>query len=481
MIMAVQALGSGASDQGRASSLSQIVGASVIGTMVEWYDFLLYGTAAALVFNKIFFPSFDPFVGTLAAFGSYAVGFVARPLGGAIFGHFGDKIGRKTMLMLTMMIMGTGTFLIGCLPTYKQIGVWAPITLIGLRLLQGIGIGGEWGGATLMVIEHAPHGKRGFFGSLVQVGFPLGVATSTGVFRLVTQMPEEDFLNWGWRVPFLISIVLVGVGLFIRMRLSETPAFKRIQQSQAIAHRPLLEVIAQQPKAFLIAVGMKVSEVAWVYVLTVFSIVYATSKLGLPRAVILNGIVAAALLELLTIPLFGALSDRIGRKPMYIVGALLSAAIAFPIFWMLDTRDPPHPDHHRNRDEHHPWRNVWPAGGLYAGTVWDSCALQWRLTRLPDLGRPLRGIFSDYCRGALELGRRDLAGIALSRGAGIDYVDCGASVTRNRRGRHFADLNAGACQEDSFFGWRQRDVHDQLPEAAWTTAVFSAAQLPSSS
>ena len=339
--MAVQALGSGASDQGRASSLLQIVGASVIGTMVEWYDFLLYGTAAALVFNKLFFPSFDPFVGTLAAFGSYAVGFAARPLGGAIFGHFGDKIGRKTMLMLTMMIMGTGTFLIGCLPTYKQIGVWAPITLIGLRLLQGIGIGGEWGGATLMVIEHAPHGKRGFFGSLVQVGFPLGVATSTGVFLLVTPMPEEDFLNWGWRMPFLISIVLVGVGLFIRMRLSETPAFKRIQQSQAIAHRPLLEVIAQQPKAFLIAVGMKVSEVAWVYVLTVFSIVYATSKLGLPRAVILNGIVAAALLEVLTIPLFGALSDRIGRKPMYIVGALLSAAIAFPIFWMLDTRDPP--------------------------------------------------------------------------------------------------------------------------------------------
>jgi MFS transporter, MHS family, shikimate and dehydroshikimate transport protein len=338
--MAVQALGSGESDQGRASSMPQIVGASVIGTMIEWYDFLLYGTAAALVFNKLFFPSFDPFVGTLAAFGSYAVGFVARPLGGAIFGHFGDRIGRKTMLMLTMMIMGAGTFLIGCLPTYKQIGVWAPITLIGLRLLQGIGIGGEWAGATLMVIEHAPHGKRGFFGSLVQVGFPLGVATSTGIFLFVTQMPEADFLNWGWRIPFLISIVLVGVGLFIRLRLSETPAFKRIQHRQALAHRPLLEVIAQQPKAFFIAVGMKVSEVAWVYVLTVFSIVYATSKLGLPRSVILNGIVAAAILELLTIPLFGALSDRIGRKPMYIVGALVSAAIAFPIFWMLGTRDP---------------------------------------------------------------------------------------------------------------------------------------------
>jgi MFS transporter, MHS family, shikimate and dehydroshikimate transport protein len=340
MIMAVQTLWSGETSPGRASSMSQIVAASVIGTMIEWYDFLIYGTAAALIFNKLFFPSFDPFAGTLAAFGSYAVGFVTRPLGGAIFGHFGDKIGRKTMLMLTMIIMGAGTFLIGCLPTYEQIGVWAPITLIGLRLLQGIGIGGEWGGATLMVIEHAPHGKRGFFGSLVQVGFPLGVATSTGIFLLTTRMPEHDFLSWGWRIPFLISIALVGVGLFIRLRLSETPAFNRIQQNRAIARRPLLEVIARHPKAFFIAVGMKVSEVAWVYVLTVFTIVYATSKLGLSRSVILNGIVAAALLEVLTIPLFGALSDRIGRKPMYVAGAVLSAAFAFPIFWFLETRNP---------------------------------------------------------------------------------------------------------------------------------------------
>ena len=338
--MAVQTLWSGETSPGRASSMPQIVAASVIGTMIEWYDFLIYGTAAALIFNKLFFPSFDPFAGTLAAFGSYAVGFVTRPLGGAIFGHFGDKIGRKTMLMLTMIIMGAGTFLIGCLPTYDQIGVWAPITLIGLRLLQGIGIGGEWGGATLMVIEHAPHGKRGFFGSLVQVGFPLGVATSTGIFLLVTQMPEHNFLSWGWRIPFLISIVLVGVGLFIRLRLSETPAFNRIQQSRAIARRPLLEVIARHPKAFFIAVGIKVSEVAWVYVLTVFTIVYATSKLGLSRSVILNGIVAAAMLEVVTIPLFGALSDRIGRKPMYVAGAVLSAAFAFPIFWLLETRDP---------------------------------------------------------------------------------------------------------------------------------------------
>ncbi len=322
------------------AQMRAIVCASVIGTMVEWYDFLIYGTAAALVFNKLFFPSFDPFVGTLAAFGSYAVGFVARPFGGAVFGHFGDRTGRKTMLTLTMLIMGAGTFLIGCLPTYATIGVWAPILLIALRLLQGIGIGGEWGGAVLMVIEHAPVGRRGFYGSLVQVGFPLGVAASTGTFLYMSQaMAEANFLAWGWRLPFLLSAVLIGVGLFIRLRLQETPAFAQVQE-EGVAKAPLLDVLLRQPRTFLIAVGMKVSEVAWVYVLTVFSIVYATTKLGLPRTLVLNGILLAALAELVTIPLFGALSDRVGRKPLYVAGSVLSAALAFPVFWLLETRDP---------------------------------------------------------------------------------------------------------------------------------------------
>jgi MHS family shikimate/dehydroshikimate transporter-like MFS transporter len=338
MAMNVEALPAGYADQ--PTRMRTIVAASVIGTVVEWYDFLIYGTAAALVFNKLFFPSFDPFVGTLAAFGTYAVGFVARPLGGVIFGHYGDKLGRKTMLALTMVIMGIGTFLIGCLPTYQQIGVWAPIALITLRFLQGIGIGGEWGGAVLMVIEHAKHGQRGFYGSLVQVGFPLGVATSTGVFLALSQMPEADFLAWGWRLPFLLSIVLVAVGLFIRMRLTETPAFNRVQREDTLARAPVLEVISKTPKTFFVAIGMKVSEVAWVYVLTVFSIVYATGKLGLPRTLILNGIMLAALVEVVTIPLFGALSDQVGRKAMYIVGAVLSAAAAFPVFWLLETKDP---------------------------------------------------------------------------------------------------------------------------------------------
>jgi MHS family shikimate/dehydroshikimate transporter-like MFS transporter len=323
-----------------ASPMRHVLWASVIGTFVEWYDFLIYGTAAALVFNKLFFPSFDPAVGTLAAFGTYAFGFAARPLGGIVFGHFGDRLGRKAMLMLTLLITGAGTFLIGCMPTYAQIGFYAPLLLIVLRFVQGIGLGGEWGGAVLMVVESAPDGRRGLYGSLVQIGFPLGVAASAGIFIPLSALPAADFLAWGWRIPFLVSIVMVAIGMFVRMRLSETPAFQRVQREAKVARRPVLEVITRMPRTFFIAIGMKISEVAWVYVLTVFSVFYATSKLGLPRTLILNGIIVGALLELITLPLAGALSDRFGRKPIYMIGVVLSILAAFPVFWILDTRDP---------------------------------------------------------------------------------------------------------------------------------------------
>jgi MHS family shikimate/dehydroshikimate transporter-like MFS transporter len=328
------------SDLARDPDLKAALWASVLGTMVEWYDFLIYGTAAALVFNKLFFPTFDSLSATLASFATYAVGFAARPLGGVIFGHFGDRIGRKAILIVTLLVMGIGTFLIGCLPTYADIGIYAPIALVTLRLLQGIGIGGEWGGAVLMVVENAPNGRRGYYGSLVQAGFPLGIALSTGVFLLLAQMPEAQFLSWGWRLPFLASIILVAVGVFIRLRLSETVAFKRVKAEGRVSRAPVLEVIKQNPRPFLIAVGMKVSEVAWVYVLIVFSVFYCTTYLGLPKSLILNGIVAGALLELITIPLFGALSDRFGRKALYFFGIASSLVAAFPVFTLLETKDP---------------------------------------------------------------------------------------------------------------------------------------------
>jgi MFS transporter, MHS family, shikimate and dehydroshikimate transport protein len=324
----------------RKGGMTSVVFAGSIGTVIEWYDFLIYGTAAALVFNTLFFPTIDPLSGTLASLATYSVGFVARPIGGAIFGHFGDRIGRKAMLMITMAIMALGTFAVGCLPTYQQIGVWAPILLVTLRFIQGIALGGEWGGASLMVVEHAPTGQRGLFGSLVQIGFPLGLVTSSGVFALVTQMPDADFKSWGWRIPFLLSILLLGVGWFVRARVPETPVFEEIKRRGDIARNPFVEAVFENPRSFLVAVGLKISEVSWVYILTIFIVVYATGQLGLPRTLLLNAIFMAALVEVVTIPLFGWLSDHVGRRVFYFLGTLFTAAFAFPLFWLLGTKDP---------------------------------------------------------------------------------------------------------------------------------------------
>jgi MFS transporter, MHS family, shikimate and dehydroshikimate transport protein len=277
----------------------------------------------------------------LASLGTYAVGFFARPVGGILFGHFGDRIGRKTSLMLTMLVMAVGTFAVGLLPTYNQIGIWAPILLVALRLIQGIGLGGEWGGASLMVLEHAPSRRRGLCGSLVQVGFPLGLVTSYGVFTLVTSMmPQTDFLAWGWRIPFLLSIVLLGVGWYVRARLPETPLFEDIKRRGAIAASPFFEMIFKNPRSFLIAVGLKISEVSWVYILTVFVVIYGTTTLQLPRQLLLNAVFLAALVEVITIPLFGWLADLWGRRNLYFLGTFFTVCFAFPLFWLLDTKNP---------------------------------------------------------------------------------------------------------------------------------------------
>jgi MFS transporter, MHS family, shikimate and dehydroshikimate transport protein len=322
------------------AALRRIVWSSVIGTAVEWYDFLIYGAATALVFNKIFFAAGDPALATIAAFGTYAVGFLARPLGAAIFGHFGDRVGRKAMLAITIIVMGLGTSLIGLLPTYQQIGVAAPVLLIVLRFLQGIGLGGEWGGAVLMVVENCPTHRRGFLGSMVQVGNPVGNLAAIGMFGLVSQLPDAEFMAWGWRIPFLLSVLLVGVGLYIRLRMEETAAFRQVKAKNEVVQMPIVEIFRDHRRPFFTAVGLKISEIAYASIAGVFIMSYATSHLGLSRGLVLNGAFIASLVALVSIPFFGWLSDRVGRKTMFYAGCAFSALFAFPMFWLLDTRDP---------------------------------------------------------------------------------------------------------------------------------------------
>ena len=326
--------------QSKPSSIRLVGLASLIGTTIEWYDFFLYGTAAALVLDKIFFPTFDPFVGRLAALTTYAVGFVARPLGGIIIGHFGDRIGRKSMLVLTLIIMGIATFLIGVLPTYDQIGPMAAVLLVLLRVAQGFGVGGEWGGAILMAVEHAPPGKRGFYGSWPQIGVPAGLLLSTIVFTPFSRLPQEAFLSWGWRIPFLISLLLVVVGLIIRVRIIETPAFSKMKEQRQEAKQPIFEVLRHYPREVLVAMGARLAENGAFYIYTVFVLIYGTQHVGMDRNIVLTGIMVAAALELGAIPLFGWLSDLVGRRPVYLFGAIMTAVLAYPLFWMMDSGSP---------------------------------------------------------------------------------------------------------------------------------------------
>ncbi|MER6991111.1 MFS transporter [Saccharopolyspora hirsuta] len=325
------------------SSTARVVVASLVGTTVEWYDFFLYGSAAALVFNKLFFPAHDPLVGTMLAFITYAVGFIARPLGGLVFGHYGDRLGRKKLLVLSLIMMGGATFLIGLLPTYQAIGVAAPLLLTALRLVQGFAIGGEWGGAVLIVSEHGSAANRGFWASWPQAGVPLGNLLGTAVLAVLAAVQsDEAFLAWGWRIAFLLSGVLVLIGLWVRLAVAESPVFleaaRKAAEQGAADKPPILEVLRRYRSEVLTAMGARFAENVVYYVLTSFVLTYVATFLELPRAVALNASLIAAVVHFISIPLWGALSDRVGRRPVYLVGAIGTGVWAFAFFVLLDTK-----------------------------------------------------------------------------------------------------------------------------------------------
>jgi metabolite-proton symporter len=312
--------------------------ASTVGTSIEWYDFFLYGTAAALVFPKLFFPGSAAFVGVLASFTTQFVGFAARPIGAAIFGHFGDRIGRKATLISTLLLMGIGTFLIGCLPTFHTIGASAAVLLVVLRIVQGIGVGGEWGGSVLLSMEWGSRRRRGFMASWPQLGVPIGLLLSTGAVKLMSALSGDGFLVWAWRVPFLVSIVLVGIGLYVRLRVMESPEFSAVRSAQKVVRLPVWESIKRHPRAILCSAFVRMSEQAPFYLFITFVLTYGTKHLNLTQGDLLSYTMVAAGVGLISVPLFGWLSDRIGRRLMYAIGIVCTGLFAFPYFGLLNTK-----------------------------------------------------------------------------------------------------------------------------------------------
>jgi len=322
-----------------AGQMRKLVFASVLGNALEWYDFFLYGTAAALVFGPLFFPvGGDPMQGTLLAFSGFAVGFLARPLGGIVFGHIGDRYSRKMTLIMTLTLMGATTFVIGLLPVYSQIGILAPISLITLRFLQGVASGGEWGGGVLMLSENAPASRRGFYTAWSQMGVSGGFVLSAFAFYLVQKLPEEDLMSWGWRVPFLLSIVIFLVGVYIRKNIRESKAFSQAKPEDKHEKIPLMVIIREHPKALLQAIALRLPENGASYIFFTFSVVYA-KHIGISTGEIISAVTLAMLVEFFSILFWGALSDRIGLKPVYYIGVIGLLVMAFPFFWLLSTGD----------------------------------------------------------------------------------------------------------------------------------------------
>jgi len=329
------------SESEHSAHLRKAVIASTIGTAIEWYDFFLYGTAAGLIFGKLYFPNEDALTGTLAAFGTYFIGFVGRPIGAAIFGHYGDRIGRKATLIATLLCMGIATFLIAFVPTYSSIGIWGAVILTVLRMFQGIGVGGEWGGSVLLAMEWArTHGHRGLVASWPQFGVPCGLFLSNLAVLAFSRLTGDEFITWGWRLPFALSIVLVGVGLWIRLGILETPVFRQLLDNRKIEETPVVEVFRKHPKEILLSALLRMSEQAPFYIFTAFIFAYAVGTLKMSRDFILMAVLVASCVSFVTIPLSGHISDRIGRRKMYVIGAATVGLFGFLYFGMVDTAVP---------------------------------------------------------------------------------------------------------------------------------------------